>query len=119
MFVLNPSGLIYQFLYNKNNEPLDQFTTMDIGAEELGIDDYRDLPLAPKLTKELINKHLARGVLHTPIQIIEDLLYVMTQSSKVNKEKIKEMNIALRILKMMSENGDNNKVERKEIRNKT
>jgi len=119
LYILLPTGYIGESLYDKNNELLDQFTSMDIETEELGVSDYRDLSPAPKLSKEFINEHLARGVLHTPMNIIEDLLYVMTQSSKVNKEKIKEMNIALRILKMMSENGDNNKVERKEVRNKT
>src|SRR5918995_1483404 len=70
------------------------------------VDRYR--PGAHKLDKENIARFLQRGVVHKPMQIIENLLYQMTQSSKVNKEKIKEMNVALRILKMMSENGGNN-----------
>jgi hypothetical protein len=63
---------------------------------------------APKLSKELINNLWPRGIFNNPIGIIEDLLWRMTESSKVNKSKIKEMKVALRVLKLMSENGENN-----------
>jgi hypothetical protein len=62
-------------------------------------------PFSP-LSKEVIRKHLSR--FDSPTKIIENLLEAMTQSSKINKSKTREMRVALRVLKMMSENGVNN-----------
>jgi hypothetical protein len=58
------------------------------------------------LTEEVIKKHLSR--FDSPTEIIGNLLEAMTQSSKINKSKIREMRVALGVLKMMSENGVNN-----------
>jgi ABC-type transporter Mla maintaining outer membrane lipid asymmetry ATPase subunit MlaF len=109
--------MIYEEEYDSKGNPLEIHESIDKYIEEHRdelkgldynqvVDRYR--PGAHKLDKENIARFLQRGVVHKPMQIIENLLYQMTQSSKVNKEKIKEMNVALRILKMMSENGGNN-----------
>jgi hypothetical protein len=103
---LNSSGYIREHRYKKQTDELEFNEMLDIELERSGISHWNELPEAPMLSKQSINQYLERNVLRKPKEIINNLLWIMAQSSYVNKEKIKEINIALRIVKMMSENGE-------------
>lgn len=103
IWALTSSGTIVQPEYDLNGEWMFPET-----KEGEVLDELLRTP-APKLSKETISNYWSKGIFKDPIKIIENLLYEMTQSSKVNKSKTREMQVALRVLKLMSENGVNNK----------
>jgi hypothetical protein len=100
-FTLSSSGHMYEYEYDLDDMPLDF-------EESLALHGQSEIKEAPMLSIETVKNYLRRGSFAKPTEIITNLLEVITQSSNMNKEKVKEMQQSLRILRILFENNVNN-----------